>query len=82
MEVVEAQLRTAGPDVVNTAGQLLRLAFKSGACSDSAFGAIFPDVMLERLGDMELVRVGIGILSLLEVLDLSGSKFVVLLGVN
>jgi hypothetical protein len=82
VEVVKAQLGTTGTNVVNTAGQLFLLAFKSGACRDYTLGAILLDVTLERLGDMELVRVGVGILSLLEVLDLSGSKFVVLLGVD
>jgi len=79
MEIVETELGSAGTNVVDSASKAFGLALKLGARGNLAFGSVLLNVSGDRLGDMELVGVGVRVLGFLEVLNLPGTEFVVLL---
>ena len=79
MQIVKLELAAAAPDVVYASCKTDLDTFKLLSGSDQSLRGIFPDEVCDRLGDVELVGVGIGFLSLLELQDRPGAKFKVLL---
>ena len=79
VEVVEAQVLTGGANIVYTTGKLLSDTLKLLSGLDLALRAILFDVMGDRCGNVELVRVGVGGLGLLELHDLPRPNLKVLL---
>ncbi len=79
MEVVELELRPARADVVNAPCEALHDAVKLRSYWDNTLWAVLVNIGRERARDVELVRVRIRALRLLEFLYLTTSEFVVLL---
>ena len=79
VQIVKLELAATAADVVDASGktELNVLELLSGG--DRPLLSVFTDKVCDRLGDMELVGVWIRFLSLLELQDRPGAKFVVLL---
>lgn len=71
MQVVEFQALSRGTDVVNTAGEAFGGTLELGTSRDLAFRSILINVFGDRDGNLKLVRVWVGILGLLELLNVS-----------
>lgn len=68
---------------MHTTGETFCLALELGAIRNNAGRSILLDITGYGGGDIELVRVWVGVLTLLECLDLARTELVVLLlGVN
>lgn len=79
MKVIEPKLGAACPDIVDTASEADLLPLSSFSRLDDALFAILANVVGQRGGDMELVRVRVGGLGLLELQDLARADLKVLL---
>ena len=79
MQVVEPKLVAAHADVVDATSKGFHLVLNLVSGGNLALRAVLFNVGRERPGDMELVRVGVRILCLLEFLNLAAPEFVVLL---
>ena len=79
MEVIEAKVLTGCANIVYTACKRLGNAFQLLPWLDLALWAILVDVIGDRDGNMELVRVGVWGLSLLELENMPRANLKVLL---
>jgi hypothetical protein len=80
MKIVESKLLTRVSDVVYSASKGNKLARELLSWRDLALPAIPLNICGDREGRTELVGVWLRILGLPEFLDMSRSKFIVLLG--
>lgn len=79
MQVVETQALTGGSDVVYTTSQVHCCALQLLTGLDDPFWTIFFDVLGDGDGNLKLVRVWVGILSFLELLNMARAQLKVLL---
>lgn len=79
VKIVESQLGRVSPDGMDTTSQTLRDTLEFVPGCDLAFRTISIDVRCQRSSHIELVRVRVGRLSRSELLNLTRTKFKVLL---
>jgi len=79
VQIVKLELAAATTDVVYASSKSDQGAFKLLSWSNQSILSVFPDKVWDRPGDVELVGVRIGILSLLKLQDRPGAKLKILL---
>lgn len=79
VEVIKLEFRTTSTNVVYASSKADYRALELATGGNNTFRSEFFNVFGDGHRDMELVGIGIRILSLLEVLNMSGTKFIVLL---